>query len=551
MHHRAPKATTGDACASIPIIDAAPLLRGLSSGKVSKFEQSVVNDLMAAAEGIGFVAVRNHGVPKHLQNSVHRQTGQLFALPLSSKLQCARKTWNSRNPFYLGYFPASADGKEGFDIGMNIMGDLNSADLLQNSITSRCPWHEDQPFPAELGAEFVGSIRAYRDSHQLLGRAIMRGIGIGMGWGAEYFEPHLQAHASTLRLNHYPPRQQACHTTSVYDGVTELACAEHQDSGLLTLLWQDQTGGLEVLVQEEEEEGEAEEQEGRNLAQGAARCARWLPIPPALGRRSGDSGGCGVVLVNFGRFLSLWTQGRVKATTHRVRFQVLTRRVSIPFFFAPNIDTAVNVMEPPFGGITSDDAGSGADHDPNGPRHLHRHRHHHHYSHARCRRIVFGEWLPRTCATYFKEYERVQDRSDANHGARAGAGAAGVAVGEEDEDEADAPALAAVGTTMAVATVVNDNENDMSNVKSKIKIKSKSKMKSGHNFSLSTSTSTKRTSDIGCVSPRVSPSSSNSNNNNNNASNSNINNNSIINSNSNARYSAALGSALLAATSRL
>ena len=53
----------------------------------------------------------------------------------------------------------------------------------------------------------------------------------------------MPGHRSFLRVNYYPPREKAW--TSGSDG-SPLNCVEHFDSGIITLLYQDDVGGLEV-----------------------------------------------------------------------------------------------------------------------------------------------------------------------------------------------------------------------------------------------------------------------------------------------------------------
>lgn len=79
------------------------------------------------------------------------------------------------------------------------------------------------------------------------------------------------------------------------------------DSGFVTLLWQDGTGGLQ-----------AEAPEG------------WIDVPPAA-----DG-----LVVNFGQMLSDWSVGRIRATRHRV-LGGTAERTSVPFFFEPGVNAVI------------------------------------------------------------------------------------------------------------------------------------------------------------------------------------------------------------------
>jgi isopenicillin N synthase-like dioxygenase len=82
----------------------------------------------------------------------------------------------------------------------------------------------------------------------------------------------------------------------------------HTDSGFVTLLWQDGTGGLQAQAPD----------------------GGWVDVPP-------DEGG---LVVNFGQMLGDWTGGRIRATPHRV-LGGRAERASVPFFFEPAVDAVV------------------------------------------------------------------------------------------------------------------------------------------------------------------------------------------------------------------
>lgn len=79
---------------------------------------------------------------------------------------------------------------------------------------------------------------------------------------------------------------------------------EHTDYGVLTILAQDEVGGLEVRLRETGE---------------------WVPAPPVPGS----------FVINIGDMLERWTAGHYRATPHRVKNVTSTDRLSAPFFFDP------------------------------------------------------------------------------------------------------------------------------------------------------------------------------------------------------------------------
>jgi len=77
-------------------------------------------------------------------------------------------------------------------------------------------------------------------------------------------------------------------------------CGAHTDWGLLTLLIQDDVGGLEVRLPGG---GQREDQDD------AASKSSWIHVPP---RRDG------ALLANVGDMLRRWTAGRYRSAPHRV-----------------------------------------------------------------------------------------------------------------------------------------------------------------------------------------------------------------------------------------
>lgn len=93
---------------------------------------------------------------------------------------------------------------------------------------------------------------------------------------------------------------------------------EHIDYGCLTIIYQhNNVCGLEILTHDDEKsEGKSKEM--------------WKKVIP---KKS-------TLIVNFGHSLEKWSDGRIKATKHRVN--VSEERFSLPFFYEPNLDSKIN-----------------------------------------------------------------------------------------------------------------------------------------------------------------------------------------------------------------
>jgi isopenicillin N synthase-like dioxygenase len=111
--------------------------------------------------------------------------------------------------------------------------------------------------------------------------------------------------STTIGMFHYlPSRNQP----------NEICCGEHTDYGMLTILMQDDVGGLEVRSDD----------------------GKWIPAPPIPG----------TFVINLGDMLEVWTNGSYKATTHQVRKSKSGRdRISVAYFFNPRFECVVSPLE--------------------------------------------------------------------------------------------------------------------------------------------------------------------------------------------------------------
>ena len=115
---------------------------------------------------------------------------------------------------------------------------------------------------------------------------------------------------STVRLNHYPvgdpvPAAERGDLRPLGD----VALGHHTDPGVLTLLLQDDTGGLQA----------------QSLDNG------WIDVPPRPG----------TIVVNLADTMQVWTNDRYKAAVHRVVPMTTSERFSIPFFANPDRECVI------------------------------------------------------------------------------------------------------------------------------------------------------------------------------------------------------------------
>jgi isopenicillin N synthase-like dioxygenase len=297
--------------AMIPTLDIASLF-----GPADKARDTTDRALAEAATGPGFLVVTGLPPDVPLDDRSRSALAAIFALPESEKRRLWRRKFAPENRnVYRGYFPVqngAATYKEGIDLGP----DLTDPDRIR---ANGDPLLEPTPFPDERGLPGWRecATRYYRSMEQIAG-LLMASLARGLAIDESVFAAPFAGGISTLRLIHYPLRPPESFVGAEpaiiieHDGETrQMVGAPHSDSGILTLLNQDATGGLQARSAD----------------------GRWLDVPPRP--RS--------LVVNFGKLLELWTEGRVRTTEHRV-LAAAEPRLSIPFFFEPRADALIQPL---------------------------------------------------------------------------------------------------------------------------------------------------------------------------------------------------------------
>jgi isopenicillin N synthase-like dioxygenase len=285
--------------AEIPVIDISALLTG------GPDRTRVARSIDAAAQAHGFFYVVGHGVDSRLGDDLERLARAFFALHEEEKAEISMahggRAWR-------GWFPVGGeltsgvpDHKEGLYFGR----DLPPGDL---------PLHGPNLYPRRPGG-LRDAVDAYMGALTGVGHVLARGLGLALGVGDDWFARHLTGDPTILfRIFHYPPSAP----------VDRWGVAEHTDYGLLTILRQDATGGLEVHARD-----------------------GWIDAEPVPGS----------FVCNLGDMLERMTGGRYRSTPHRVRNTSGAARLSFPFFFDPAWDAVV----PQVPGATSGPRWDGAD----------------------------------------------------------------------------------------------------------------------------------------------------------------------------------------------
>ena len=277
----------------IPVIDAKPLRAGTLENAYS-----VALEIRQAAEEIGFFYIRNHGVPESVIKQSYSAAKDFFNLP---KVVKNNVKINSNHHGYLCFGEAKMEQAESVDLKESFVWGLDLPDE-HPSVTMENPFLGRNQWPVEI-PEFKKSVYPFFEAGLQCGLDMMRAFALGMGLPEDSFLKATDEPIARSSIIHYPPQSEDL-------GEEQFGVAPHTDYGCLTLLWQDQVGGLEV----QNREGE------------------WVTAHPI------DN----TLVVNVGDLLMRWTNEGFISTPHRVVNRKGQERYSMVIAWDPNFDTIVD-----------------------------------------------------------------------------------------------------------------------------------------------------------------------------------------------------------------
>lgn len=294
---------------SLPVVDVGPLVAAEPARDEAAVD-AVARRIDTACRRDGFFAVVGHGLDPGLLPALDAAARAFFARPEEEKARIAMarggRAWR-------GWFPVEGeltsgvpDLKEGLYFGDELAAD-------DPRVLAERPLHGPNQWPDEPAA-LRPAVEAWMAAATDLGHRLLAAMARGLGLGDDWFARHLTSDPTVLfRIFRYPPVPGAAGGWGV---------AEHTDYGLLTLLAQDDRGGLEVRTRE-----------------------GWVEVPPTPGS----------LVCNIGDMLDRMTEGRYRSTPHRVRPSRGGERLSFPLFLDPSWDAEVRPL-PLAGDAPADDA---------------------------------------------------------------------------------------------------------------------------------------------------------------------------------------------------
>ncbi|XP_067675655.1 uncharacterized protein [Haliotis asinina] len=291
------------AASAIPVVDFQKYGLNVTDPKsvTGDVLETTAKEIYDAFSTTGFLYLINHGMGEKEVNDMFSVSKSFFDKPVEEKKRCARIPAEHGDHGWIALESESLNPKRK-------VGDLKEA-------FNFTPGH-DGLWPEEP-VEFESTFVSFHADCTRLTERILDVLSIGLKLQDRYYlrECHnlmgKKGGATTLRSLYYPAL-----SGSMKPG--QVRCGEHSDYGTMTLLFQDDTGGLEVVNTD----------------------GVYVPATPIPG----------AIIVNIGDMMQRWTADQLKGTKHRVLIpeaEVKKRqsRQSIAFFVNPNNDTMIKCLD--------------------------------------------------------------------------------------------------------------------------------------------------------------------------------------------------------------
>ena len=207
-----------------------------------------------------------------------------------------------------GYFAVGDEltsGRPDFKEGLYFGAEIPRTDPR---VVHRLPLHGPNLFPESV-PEMRDVVLSYIDAMTRLGHSLMVGLSLSLDLPPDRFAEFTRDPLILFRIFHYPPLPPNAEAGS--ESVT-WGVGEHTDYGLLTMLKQDATGGLQAKTD-----------------------GSWVDVPPLDG----------TFVCNIGDMLDRLTGGYYRSTPHRVLNRATSGRFSYPFFFDPDFNASVEAID--------------------------------------------------------------------------------------------------------------------------------------------------------------------------------------------------------------
>jgi len=269
---------------------------------VGASDKALARQIDAAFTNIGFCYFKNIGVNPALVDGVFKASRRFHMQPPEVKDAI------SMNRFHRGYMAPKTSLIETSTVARVTRPNDSESFMLMHEVAPDDPRYGrplDGPNQWPDLSGFREPVAAYERAMHDFCLRLLRPLALALTLPPDWFAPYFEQPTTFLRLLYYPPQ-------AVDAPNDAFGSAPHTDYGFITILCQDNSGGLEVR----------------------RRDGTWLAAPPLPG----------TWVVNVADMLSRWTNGRWQSTPHRVKNISGGDRYSCPYFFDMSMDSIVEVL---------------------------------------------------------------------------------------------------------------------------------------------------------------------------------------------------------------
>jgi len=278
---------------------------GSSPGVSDRSSRQSAAALCNALGTIGFAYLVDHGISVALIEDAFAASRDFHASPQGLKETLAI------NEFHRGYMGLATSTIVTSSVARVTKPNLSESLMIMHELAPddpdrllRKPLQGPNQWPGWL-PRLQPTIEAYVSALEKLARRLVGLIAIGLDMPEGALDSYFRKPTTFLRLLRYPP-----HPAEGPDG--QFGSAPHTDYGIITILAQDQRGGLQVRP----------------------RNSGWIDAPPLPAS----------LVLNVGDMLERWTNGRFVSTPHRVVNRSTGDRYSIPYFFDTAMDEVIECL---------------------------------------------------------------------------------------------------------------------------------------------------------------------------------------------------------------
>ena len=275
-------------------IDLGPLLAG-APDSLERTAEAIVS----ASRGLGFYYIVNHGIAPAVIDAAFAASRAFFLSPLAAKEEIAV---NEINRGWMGIGKALMTGatrtdlKELFSWGLELGPD-------DPEVMAGTPFRGANQWPSAVPQMRSAIYDGFYRAGCATGARLLQAVCVGLGLAPDALARHFEKPMARGQLIYYPPQPPEM-------GEEQFGVAAHTDFGCLTMVCQDDCGGLQVQ----------------------SRDGEWIAAPPVRG----------ALLVNVGDLLARWSNGRFSSTLHRVVNSSGRERFSMAVFYDPAFHTVID-----------------------------------------------------------------------------------------------------------------------------------------------------------------------------------------------------------------